>query len=146
LLDGPSDEAQAQLSPDGQWIAYTSFDTGHAEVYVRSVPDPARRWQMSAGGGMDPRWRGDGRELFYISADSKLTAVEFSSRGPSEPRPLFEVRVIPPGQPYLSSYDVTNDGLRFLFKLPVHDLTSAPLQVLTNWRYYAGRNQSSSGQ
>jgi serine/threonine protein kinase len=144
LLSGPADEAQAQLSPDGQWMAYTSFESGHAEVYVRSVSALDRRWQMSAGGGMDPRWRGDGRELFYISAESKLTAVDFSSRGPAVPRPLFQVRVIPAGQPYMSSYDVTSDGQRFLFKLPVHDLTSAPLQVLTNWRYYAGRTQSSS--
>jgi Tol biopolymer transport system component len=134
ILNGSYDEMQAQLSRDGKWIAYTSFETGHAEVYARSVADVQRRWQMSAGGGTDPRWRGDGGELFYISADAKLTAVDFTASGPGTPRPLFAVRVIPPGMPYLSNYDVTADGQRFLFKLPVHDLTSAPVHVITNWQ------------
>ena len=140
LLNGPYDEMQAQLSPDGQWVAYTSFESGHREVYVRNLSDAGRRWQMSAGGGSDPRWRGDGRELFYISAASQLTAVMFAGTGPGVPKALFPVRVIPPVMPYLSSYDVTGDGQRFLFKLPVHDLTSAPLHLLTNWRYYSGRS------
>jgi eukaryotic-like serine/threonine-protein kinase len=134
LLNGTYDEMQAQLSPDGQWIAYTSFESGHGEIYVRSIADAQRRWQMSAGGGTDPRWRGDGGELFYLSADSKLTAVEFAAAsGPGTPKPLFAVSVIPPGMPYLSNYDVTDDGQRFLIKLPVHDLTSAPVYVITNW-------------
>ena len=68
-----------------------------------------------------------------------LTAVMFAGTGPGVPKALFPVRVIPPVMPYLSSYDVTGDGQRFLFKLPVHDLTSAPLHLLTNWRYYSGR-------
>ena len=144
LLNGTYDEMQGQLSPDGQWIAYTSFESGHAEVYVRSVSDAQRRWQMSAGGGTDPRWRGDGGELFYISADSKLTAVDFAASGPGSPKPLFAVRVIPPGMPYLSNYDVTADGQRFLVKLPVHDLTSAPVHVLTNWQNSSRRTDATS--
>jgi serine/threonine protein kinase len=140
LLNGPYDEMQGQLSPDGHWLAYTSFESGHPEVYVRNLADAGRRWQMSAGGGADPRWRGDGRELFYISAASQLTAVAFAGTGPGAPKALFPVRVIPPVMPYLSSYDVTADGQRFLFKLPVRDLTSAPLHLLTNWPSYSGRS------
>ena len=131
LLSGAFDELQGQISPAGAWIAYTSFETGHAEVYVRSLADAGKRWQVSAGGGSDPRWRGDGRELFYISADSRLTAVQFAAGAPSAPKPLFAVRLAPPGSPFLSNYDVTNDGQRFLFKVPVHDMASAPVHVMT---------------
>jgi eukaryotic-like serine/threonine-protein kinase len=139
LLNSTFDEVQAQLSSDGLWLAYTSFESGHAEVHVRSVTDPRRRWQVSAGGGSDPRWRGDGRELFYVSADSRMTVVDFSTGAPSAPKPLFPVRVVAPGRPYLSNYDVTADGERFLVKVPVHDMTSAPLHVLTNWRHQTRR-------
>jgi len=139
LLAGTFDEMQGQVSKDGRWLAYTSFEAGHAEVYVRSLSDAKERWQISAGGGYDPRWRGDGRELFYISADSRLMAVPFDGGVPGPPKRLFAVRVAPPGQPYLSNYDVTNDGQRFLIKAPVHDLSSAPIHVITDWAALAGR-------
>ena len=132
LIATTFDEMQGQISPDLRWLAYTSFETGHAEVYVRSLSNANRRWQISAGGGSDPRWRGDSRELFYISADSRLTAVPFEG-APAAPRALFAVRVTPPGLPYLSNYDVTADGQRFLVKTPVHDLSSAPIHVITDW-------------
>ena len=103
------------------------------------------RWQTSAGGGGDPRWRGDGRELFYISAASQLTAVMFAGTGPGAPKALFPVRVIPPVMPYLSSYDVTLDGQRFLFKLPVRDLTSAPLHLLTDWTVTTSGRSAAAG-
>ena len=127
------DEMQGQVSPDGRWLAYTSLETGQSEVYVRSLSDPTRRWPISAGGGSDPRWRGDGRELFYVSADSSLTSVDFLDGYPAAPRPLFKVHVVPPGKPYLSNYDVTADARRFLVKVPAHDVTSTPIHVVTNW-------------
>lgn len=133
LVQTAFDEVQGQMSPDGRWLAYSSLESGRAEVCIRSLADPGRRWQVSAGGGTDPRWRGDTRELFYLSADSWLTAVEFGS-APAAPRPLFQVRIAPPGSPYLSIYDVTTDGQRFLLKVPVHDVTSAPIHIVTNWR------------
>ncbi len=137
LLNGPFDEMQGQVAPGGAWIAYTSTETGHPEVYVRSLSDPTLRWQVSAGGGRDPRWRGDAGELFYISADSAVNAVGFSAGGPTAPKRLFPVHVAPPGLPYLSSYDVTRDGQRFLIRVPVHDLSSAPIHVVTDWRALA---------
>jgi Tol biopolymer transport system component len=133
LVQTAFDEVQGQVSPDGRWLAYTSLETGQAEVYIRSLTDPNQRWQVSAGGGADPRWRGDSRELFYISSDSHLTAVAFAGGKPEVPKPLFEVRFAPPGTPYLSNYDVTVDGNRFLLKVPVHDVTSTPIHVVTNW-------------
>jgi Tol biopolymer transport system component len=132
LVNSRFDEVQGQVSPDGRWLAFTSLESGRAEVYVRSLADPATRWQVSGGGGSDPRWKGDSRELFYISSESALTAVPFAN-APSAPRPLFHVHVAPPGDPYLSNYDVTIDGQRFLVRVPVHDVTSAPIHVLTSW-------------
>jgi serine/threonine protein kinase len=139
LLNGPFDEMQGQISPNGTWIAYTSTESGQAEVYVRSLADSKQRWQVSAGGGYDPRWRGDAGELFYISAASEVNAVEFAGGEPSAPKRLFPVRIAAPGLPYLSNYDVTNDGQRFLIRVPVHDLSSAPIQVVTDWRAMANR-------
>jgi hypothetical protein len=132
LVQSEFDEMQGQISPDGRWLAYTSVDSGQAEVYIRSLTSADQRWQVSAGGGVDPRWRGDSREVFYISSDSKLMAVGFTGK-PQAPLALFPVRVAPPGNPYLSNYDVTADGQRFLLKVPVQDVTSTPIHVITNW-------------
>jgi protease II len=77
LVQTPFDEMQGQVSSDGRWLAYTSHETDQAEVYIRSLSDAGTRWQVSAGGGTDPRWRRDARELFYVSADSWLTSVGF---------------------------------------------------------------------
>jgi Tol biopolymer transport system component len=133
LVQTEFDEMQGQVSPDGQWLAYTSLETGGAEVYIRSLSDASRRWQVSAAGGTDPRWRGDTRELFYISGNSWLSAVAFANGHPAAPRQFFQARVSPPGSPYLSNYDVTADGRRFLLKIPVHDVTASPIHVVSKW-------------
>jgi Tol biopolymer transport system component/predicted Ser/Thr protein kinase len=133
LVQTPFDEMQGQVSPDGQWLAYASFETGQAEIYVRSLVDPGSRWQVSAGGGTDPRWRGNGHELFYVSTDWWLTQVAFADGAPSAPKRLFEMHVAPPVQPYMSNYNVSPDADRFLVKVPVHDVASMPIHLLTNW-------------
>ena len=133
LVQTAFDEMQGQVSPDGRWLAYTSLESGQPEVHIRSLSDGNQRWQVSAGGGIDPRWRGDSGEVFYISGDSKLTAVSFEEGKPEAPNALFSVRHAPPGNPYLSNYDVTVDGNRFLLKVPVHDVTSTPIHIVTNW-------------
>jgi Tol biopolymer transport system component len=133
LVLTPFSEMQGQASPDGQWLAYSSLETGRPEVYVRSFADTATRWQVSANGGIDPRWRRDARELFYVSADSWLMSVSFAEGRPGAPQRLFEVHVAPAGDPYLSNYDVTADGQRFLVKVPAHDITSTPIHIVVNW-------------
>jgi Tol biopolymer transport system component len=65
----------AQFSPDGKWVAYSSNETGTWEVYVSPFPSPNSKWQVSRAGGEEPRWRRDGKELFYLSADGKLIAM-----------------------------------------------------------------------
>jgi len=123
------------VSPDGQWLAYTSLESGSAEVYVRNLANATSRWQVSAGGGSNPRWRGDGRELFFVSGDSWISAVEFKGHSPAAPRRLFQAHFSPPGNPYLSNYDVTSDGRRFLLKIPVKDVTSSPIHLITDWAH-----------
>ena len=97
FLTTPYSESHAQLSPDGRWLAYRSNESGRFEVYVQSFPKPASKWQISTGGGGQPRWRGDGKELYYVSSSSRLMAVpinagaglEVGSVSPLFDAPLF---------------------------------------------------------
>ncbi len=68
-------EAQAQVSPDGRWIAYASDESGRFEIYVTQFPQKRGRWQISTSGGSQPWWRGDGKELFYLGPEQTLMSV-----------------------------------------------------------------------
>ncbi|HWS90074.1 MAG TPA: protein kinase [Pyrinomonadaceae bacterium] len=128
-------EGGGRFSPDGRWIAYTSNESGRFEVYVQSFPASGGKWQVSNGGGGSPRWRRDGRELFYLSADGKLMVVEVDGSSDTfkagVPGPLFEPRVgaISGDSPY----DAAADGRRFLIKVPVEETAPAPVTVVLNW-------------
>jgi Tol biopolymer transport system component len=139
LLQTTFIEAQARFSPNGRWIAYISNETGQFQVYVESFPTTGAKLAISIGGGSQPQWRSDGKELYYYTPDRKLMAVEVNGDGPTfkvgEARPLFEVRVFAidqsfPGNGY---YTVTHDGKRFL----VSSLPEAPerqqINVVLNW-------------
>jgi serine/threonine protein kinase len=132
-------ESSGQFAPDGHWIAYTSDESGSDEIYVREFSsgsaqgswDAAGKWLISKGGGTAPRWRGDGKELFYVASDGKLMSVSISAKPVFEagaPRPLFQ---LPPG---FIGGDVTSDGRRFLIGVPVAQSASGPFTVLLNWR------------
>jgi Tol biopolymer transport system component len=127
-------ERSGRFSPDGRWVAYVSTASGKAEVFVRSFPDQGGQWQISNGGGDQPRWRRDGRELFYISADGKLMATEVNGgSGTFEfgiPKPLFELRV---NFVNASPYDVAADGQRFLVASLVEQDVTPPVTVVLNW-------------
>lgn len=129
-------EMHAQFSPDGKWVAYTSNESGTWQVYVRRFPDTGDKWPVSTSGGAQPRWRRDGRELFYISADKKLMAVEVKMDGAafeaSVPKALFDLRVpgVLPG-PW-NWYTVSKDGQRFLVVTNLEEAT-APTTVVLNW-------------
>ena len=111
-------ETNAQISADGKWVAYASNESGEWEIYVTTFPTAAGKWQISRDGGTEPRWRADGKELFYIGQTGTLMAVPVEAGGTfssGAPRPLFQVRGRAPiSSTDLFTYDVTKDGQRFL--------------------------------
>ncbi len=118
FLQTPFQEDWGRFSPDGRWIAYISNDQGRAEVYVQTFPASGGKWQISTSGGYIPRWRSDGKELYYISGDLKLMAVEVKSGSSFEagvPRVLFDLALPRVISTNFGGYDVSADGQRFLF-------------------------------
>ena len=131
LLSETTDPAQAQFSPDGHWIAYCSPESGRSEVFLTSFPEPAERIRVSVAGGSRPRWKGDGREIYFLSADNEVIATPVRLAAGTEigqARPLF--RIDPAGW---RDYDVTPDGERFLavVNVPVQDADA--IAVTANW-------------
>jgi eukaryotic-like serine/threonine-protein kinase len=128
IAQSPFDESDAHVSPDGRSIAYVSDESGRDEVFVRSFPSTEGKWMISAHGGTRPRWRSDGRELFFVSPDGMMMAV------PVEGRPQFQV-----GSPRTlfhvqrgSDYAVAPDGT-FLVQVPHEAPGSRELHVVLNW-------------
>jgi Tol biopolymer transport system component len=129
-----TDQAPAQFSPDGRWIAYVSIESGRNEVYVTPFPGLGGKWQISSAGGNFPRWSNDGNEIFYLTPDNRLMAAAVNGAGAafqvSGVRPLFDVRA---GGPR-SAYDVTPDGKRFLVNTTKEDAMPAPITLVVNWQ------------
>ena len=130
-------ETQGRFSPDGRWVAYISNESGLFQVYVQSFPSSGGKWQVSTGGGAQPHWRRDGKELFYLAPDRKLMAVEVNGTGPTfvpgVPKPLFDAHVSTafPGNAHY--YTVTGDGQRFLVNTFVGESTPVPFTIVMNW-------------
>ena len=121
-------EVNARFSPDGHFIAYVSNETGADESYVKRFGG-GEKWRVSTAGGTFPRWRRDGRELFYLAADGKLMSVAISGRDTFEaatPAPLFPVGIV-------WDYDVAADGKRFVAAAGVTQAQYAPFTVVLNW-------------
>jgi Tol biopolymer transport system component len=129
--DFESDEPH--VSPDGRWIAYASNESGQWEVYLAAFPSFGNRRQASNAGGMEPVWRADGKELFYLTPDAKLMSVSFKGGAQPEtsiPVELFQTRLR--ADPRYNQYTVTGDGQRFLMHEPVED-NDQPYYVVINW-------------
>lgn len=146
LLQTPFNETQGQFSPDGRWVAYLSNESGRGEVYVVPFPEAGGKWQISTAGGVQPRWRRDGKELFYLAGNT-LMAAEVNGDGTAfqvgAVRRLFEARLRT--ESYLAFgtgpvYDVAPDGQRFLVDV-VGDEEAAPtlITVVTNWTRALGK-------
>jgi hypothetical protein len=136
-------ETHGQFSPDGHWIAYASDESGRAEIYVRPFPLAADsgKWTVSNGGGVTPRWRRDGKELFFLTTNLRAVMVAVVSYAPSfitsVPVPAFSasIQINAATSGGGSSWDVTADGTKFL--LPTVDAQAGavqlPIRVVLNW-------------
>jgi hypothetical protein len=126
---------QAQFSPDTRWIAYHADETGRFEVYVTPFPGPGERQPISSGGAVQPMWRRDGRELYYLGLDGMLHAVELRPDGKRlhfTDRPLFQTGIAPSKS--IEQYAPSADGQRFLILKPVDNKVRSSIGVVFNWR------------
>lgn len=116
VLSEPYTEGQPAFSPDTRFLAYASNESGIFEVYVPSLPIGNGKWQISTDGGIQPLFRGDGREMYYLAADGKVMALEIDLETPSfgVPKPLFQTAVI--GDATTEHIAVSTDGQRFLLQ------------------------------
>ncbi len=130
-------QGDAQFSPDGKWMAYDSNESGQPQVYVQAIPANGAKWQVSPAGGTQPRWRRDGKELFYISADQKLMAVPVKSGAAFEagaPQALFELDPVFPPIGGRFAYQPAADGQRFLVLSAAGGTLAPPINVVINWQ------------
>jgi len=136
-LQTPFNESFGQFSPNGRWMAYVSNESGQNQVYVQPIPASGAKRQISTAGGDWPRWRRDGKELFYVAADRMLMAVPVNIGGAASgsfevgaAQPLFEI------EPGLGVEEPAADGRRFLVTVPAggEGAAATPITVITNWQ------------
>lgn len=136
FLKGTPHYSNGQFSPDGKWVAYASDESGDWEVYVTTYPGASGKWQVSRGGGTEPRWRRDGKEMFYLGPHKDLTAVEVNAGetfNVSAPVKLFAFQARASiSSTDLFTYDVAKDGKRFIVNRYVKPEVIAPLTVVLN--------------
>jgi hypothetical protein len=134
FLVSPANKINGQISPDGKWVAYASDETGDWEVYCTTFPGANGKWQVSHGGGNEPRWRGDGRAIFFIGPKQMLTEATISAEGTfsvTGERALFPVHSRPPNSSTdMWTYDVTHDGKRFLVNQAVKPERAPPIHIV----------------
>jgi serine/threonine protein kinase/Tol biopolymer transport system component len=144
LLASEYEETGSQLSPDSRWVAYRSDVSGTNEIYLQSVngngtPGP-HKIRVTSNGGAQPRFRGDGRELFYLANDGQMMAVSLEREGEtlrtSTPKALFQTRILPAGAAASFEYDVTSDGERFLIGTILDGPNARPPSpvIITGWQ------------
>jgi eukaryotic-like serine/threonine-protein kinase len=142
FLTTPANDGQGELSPDGRWMVYTSNESGRYDIYVQPFPATGAKWLVSTGGGGEPHWRRDGRELYYVSAPpEKLMAVDVKTQGAmfeaSVPHALFDLA----GYPFAGFgpvattgwYKPLADGQKFLATIRPTAQVSNPLTIVVNW-------------
>ena len=135
FLKTPFNEGQARISPDGKYVLYTSDESGRGEIYIQTFPKPGNKRRISNDGGFWPRWRGDGKELFYVASNLTVMSVSLDSSNPLAGGPLKPLFQFPTG-PDMGSigstepFEVSSDGRRFLV-LPDKLITS--ISLIVNW-------------
>lgn len=135
LVATPAEEPNAKLSPDGRWLAYVSNEGGRFDVYVQTMVDGNAKWLVSRGGGMQPQWSADGRQLYYLALDRRLMVVDARTDGtaftPSPPARLMDTRFTEWESTGGVSYVVAPDGTRVLISTSTD--TGRPITVMQNW-------------
>ncbi|HEV2064056.1 MAG TPA: protein kinase [Thermoanaerobaculia bacterium] len=137
VLQMPFNESQGSFSPDGRWIAYVSDESSRPEVYVQPFPVTAAKWRISTDGGSQPRWRGDGKEIFYLAPEGRLMAVAVTAGSAFEAagtEALFRT-----GTAFADAggesiqYAAASNGQRFLINVPVGGTSAQPITVVIDW-------------
>jgi eukaryotic-like serine/threonine-protein kinase len=139
------DEIEGQFSPDGRWLAYASNESGHYEIYVRPFSDAGGKWQISTAGGTQPRWRADGKELFYVAPGNRLMGTPLGLTTDARSLvvgasvALFQTRLVasaanvaPGGYFARAQYAVTREG-RFLLHIAADEAVTSPITIVQNW-------------
>ena len=130
LLQTPANETDATLSPDGRLIAYTSDESGRTEIYLSRFPEMSGRIAVSSGGGTRPQWRRDGRELYFVGGNNRITAASITATSASAvvstPTPLFQTTL------FSGLYAASPDGQRFLIATPAPSTDVVPLELRLN--------------
>jgi Tol biopolymer transport system component len=138
FLQAPGIQQHAAMSPGGHWIAYESDESGRFEIYVQSFPTPGGKWQVTSEGGLQPQWRRDGRELFYLAPNRKLMAVatqESPTFSAGVPQALFDAPISLNGiNDSRARYVFMPDGQRVLV-VATHPESAAAsaIRVVLNW-------------
>ena len=155
LVNSPNTKASQDWSRDGRWLVYHEVNpttgrdlwalggvsdqrVGPFEVVVQPFPDAGGKWQVSTAGGVAPRWRADGKELYFLASDATMMAVPVTAAGASfeagSPKALFPTRIVDGGTIARNrpQYAVARDG-RFLINQPVADATATPITLILNW-------------
>ncbi|HYM76434.1 MAG TPA: protein kinase [Candidatus Dormibacteraeota bacterium] len=134
VVQTPFDDANPDVSPSGKWMTYQNNESGRNEIYVTPFPGGGPRWQVSTSGGVDPKWRGDGKELYFLDLSDNLMAVDVSESGTAPrlgvPHALFQAIGV---QRQVGTYVVTKDGKKFLINSGSAKQGSEPLTLVTNW-------------
>ena len=137
ILPGPAERQNGQFSPNGKWLAYASNETGEWEIYATPFPNVGGKIQISRGGGKEPRWNHNGKEIFYLGPKNMLTAVSINDDGGTlsigTPQTLFQLNGRAPiSSTDLFTYDVTKDGQRFLVNRYLRPASVPPLNIVFN--------------
>jgi dipeptidyl aminopeptidase/acylaminoacyl peptidase len=144
VLQSSFDEIGGQFSPDGRWLAYASNESGRYEIYIQTFPEAGGKWQVSAAGGVQPRWQRDGQELFYVASDARLMAVpirlapDTRALEAGAPVALFSTRlatgvnIATAGFQARAQYAVAPDG-RFLMNIAADEAVTSPITIVQNW-------------
>ena len=129
-------ERMGQFSPDGRWVAYETNESGRQEIVAQRFPEAGAKWQVSTGGGIAPRWRADGREIYFIAPDGKMMAVPITMTGSTfeagKTEALFSSQIVP--QPFKAQYTVSGDGRFLINNLTEEQSSASPITLILNWK------------